>query len=359
MPVSSVNRSNALRLSFVLVLVMGLSMAFVVAGRPFLSEKYSYDEQKIAALARQEPGIPTDRSFQIVADTYRLLGLADQPTLAGMIGFLLFSGLLFGALRGNLATSMTPLKVGLLAAVTFLGAVYLGHYAKEVFILGICAVVLVRIRSRWWDVVVLGTMVFCAMYFRTYWFIVAAFYLAFRILLKKLSPINALLGGALVGLAALSLVFSVGLGLDLDHYRLRVNDSRVDGADAQTAIHPLVSFGGVLGGYVNALAVLISFVIPIPLVLKAQVFYLMIVAFCLALWIFVFKSLLITWRVTGGPPEYLHRMTSLLFAFTVVQSIFEPDYGSYIRHLSPMLPLMLGIVMLQKDNVNLEQKRMT
>lgn len=352
-------RASQLRMHLIILITGGLSLAFVVAGRPFLSEKYSYDERKISALARQESGIPSDRSFQIVADTYRVLGLADAPTIAGVLGFILFGVLLCASLRDGFHSTLSPLKVGLLAAVTFLGAVYLGHYAKEVFILGICALAVVRMRGWWWDGVVVSGMIVCAFYFRSYWFIVAAFYVAFRILLQKTSPLKAFTLGALLGLAALSVFFSAGMGLDLDHYRLQVNDNRVDGIDAQTAIRPLVSFGGILGGYVNALAVLVGFVLPFSLLLKFQIFYVLIVCFCLALWVLLFRSLKYCWlnRASGIYTDHLKRMVALLFAFTVVQSIFEPDYGSYIRHLSPLLPLMLGVVFLIPEKAN--QVRLT
>lgn len=35
---------------------------------------------------------------------------------------------------------------------------------------------------------------------------------------------------------------------------------------------------------------------------------------------------------------------SFLLALLTVQALFEPDYGSYLRHLTPVLPLLLCIL---------------
>lgn len=341
-------RTRSVQMSLLLVITVGFSTAFIIAGRPFLPPKYSYDEEKIAALSRNEPGIPTDRSFQIVADIYRFFGLNDMPLLAGIIGFAFFCLVLLVALRGQILGPLSFVRVGIVAAVVFLGAVYLGHYAKELFILPICALVALRFRRWHWDLIVLVFMVIYAIYFRSYWFIVCGFYIAFRLLLLRYSPLKSFVIGATLGLAALSVAFSTVMGLDLDHYRLIVNDTRVDNVDAQSAIQPLTSMGGMVGGYINALAVLLSFAFPVALLLKGQLFYLLIVAFCVSLWFLVLRSLQRVWRTGSGQqtPAWIARCAALLFAFTVVQSIFEPDYGSYIRHLSPLLPLMLAMVLL-------------
>jgi hypothetical protein len=37
---------------------------------------------------------------------------------------------------------------------------------------------------------------------------------------------------------------------------------------------------------------------------------------------------------------------SVLWAVLTVQAIFEPDYGSYLRHLTPMLPLILAVTLI-------------
>ncbi|WP_163167314.1 hypothetical protein [Arthrobacter sp. Alg241-R88] len=345
-------RTRSAQMHLLLILAVGFSVVYILAGHPFLPPKYSYDEEKIAALAREEPGIPTDKSFQIVADIYRVTGLADLPLLAGIIGFVAFCAILLFAMRARTAARLSLVTVGIVAAVIFLGAVYLGHYAKEFFILPICALVTMRTRRWPWDVVILIFIILYAVFFRSYWFIVGGFYVMFRLLLLKYSPLKSMIIGSIAGLAFLSAVFVFYMGLDLDHYRMVVNDSRVDNVDAQSAIQPLTSMGGFVGGFINALAVLASFVVPIPLVAKGQFFYLLIVVFLMALWVRLFTALQKSWKtsVRGGAEDpWVQRCVALLFAFTVVQSIFEPDYGSYIRHLSPLLPLMLSIVLQPSD----------
>nr|WP_306630210.1 hypothetical protein [Arthrobacter ulcerisalmonis] len=330
--------------SITITLCAGLSLAFVIGGRSVLPEKYSYDEKRIAALAQEIPGTPTDKSFQLAADFYRHIGLGENQVLAGIVTFALFVAVLCLAFRAQERVDFSMVRIGLLVAVLVLGAVYLGHYAKEVLILPIVAIAMIR-RSAWWvDLTLVSCMLLCATFFRSYWFMVAAFYLGFRWLLHKLSPALALLVGAAVGLGILSVAFTLLMGVDLDHYRILVNDGRTDGADAQTAIKPLIESAGVVGGYINALAVLFSFFLPLSLVLKGQIFYLVIVAFLLMLWIFLFRALGQLSDKSVRLPQSQVRGIALLFAFTVVQAVFEPDYGSYVRHLAPLLPIMLSAI---------------
>ena len=48
------------------------------------------------------------------------------------------------------------------------------------------------------------------------------------------------------------------------------------------------------------------------------------------------------------------RAVALLLGLVVVQAIFEPDYGSYLKHLSPMLPLFLALLPLARRTVRPE-----
>ncbi|HEX3639475.1 MAG TPA: hypothetical protein VHV99_29135, partial [Paraburkholderia sp.] len=34
-----------------------------------------------------------------------------------------------------------------------------------------------------------------------------------------------------------------------------------------------------------------------------------------------------------------------LFCFIATQALFEPDYGSYLRHLSPIAPIILYLIL--------------
>ena len=49
--------------------------------------------------------------------------------------------------------------------------------------------------------------------------------------------------------------------------------------------------------------------------------------------------------MNGRPrPE---RAVALLLALVIVQAIFEPDYGSYVKHIVPALPLFLALLPLR------------
>jgi hypothetical protein len=48
-----------------------------------------------------------------------------------------------------------------------------------------------------------------------------------------------------------------------------------------------------------------------------------------------------------GLPLRAARASALLVAVVSVQAIFEPDFGSYLKHLTPLMPLFLTLVPLR------------
>ena len=106
--------------------------------------------------------------------------------------------------------------------------------------------------------------------------------------------------------------------------------------------------------------------LPWPLVLGGSVTYLVMAGVLVVLWGLVAVSIRRlqreraarsgrrddTGRYLSAPlaersprPE---RAVALLLALVVVQAIFEPDYGSYVKHLSPVLPLFLTLLPLRR-----------
>ncbi|EOA1112542.1 hypothetical protein ACHM6P_005110, partial [Escherichia coli] len=51
----------------------------------------------------------------------------------------------------------------------------------------------------------------------------------------------------------------------------------------------------------------------------------------------------------------LRAVIALILSFSALQSIFEPDYGSYVRHLSPLYPLFFYIYFLSKKYVGINK----
>lgn len=90
--------------------------------------------------------------------------------------------------------------------------------------------------------------------------------------------------------------------------------------------------------------VLVTFAVPLPLFLRLSPYYLVVAVFLLVLWFMFARAVHLSSDESRTDPRWA-RLVALVLSLTVVQSVFEPDYGSYVRHLTPMLPLMLAVIL--------------
>jgi hypothetical protein len=335
-----------------LIMAALLGLAFVIADRPFLPAKYSVDEQKIQAIAKGMRTVANDPSFQLVGDIYRVLGLADLPIGAAILGFALYLACLLIVASPSRLASAGPLEWAILIGSVVLAAIYLGHYSKDVFVLPVVVLAILKVRSWRGDVIVLIGLVLYATFFRTYWFLVAGIYVVLRLVLRRSRSVLPLLIALLLILGAMAIIFPLVLGVDLDHYRVRVNDNRAS-IEVGTRIDAPLATGGPIGGFLNSLYVLMNFFVPLDLALRASVLYSVVAIYLTAMWV----------TTIARANQMLRRSTldaragrafALLISLTAVQSVFEPDYGSYIRHLAPVLLLAVYVVLDGKSKIALE-----
>jgi hypothetical protein len=135
----------------------------------------------------------------------------------------------------------------------------------------------------------------------------------------------------------------VALGVNLNHFRQTV--AEYNSLYAQSAIQDYIQVGSPLGGAANGLLCLLLLLVPVPMVLAGQPIYLAFAGMISVLW--VATAVVIVRGMRAGwfrADVRLARATSLLVSLVTVQSVFEPDYGSYIKHLTPLLPLFLVVL---------------
>ena len=283
-----------------------------------------------------------DQSFVSVATIYRSLGLASNGTMAAFFGYIA-SILILLLMRFRLSDRITDwMTTAFLAVTVLLSAVFLGYYSKDVFVLIATALVLMSTGKRFGDVLLIGWIVSYGFLFRNYWLVVAVLFVAYLALLQTKHPRrNAILGTAAALLFA-SIALSVFLGVSPDHFRAVVNAGRLDGADSASLIRPFVSLPEPLGGTLNNALTLLSLMIPLPLASLGGVYYLGLSVLITSIWILFWNALRTSARDDSLRKDpTLLRAIALVLSFVVTQSLFEPDYGSYLRHLTPLLPCML------------------
>ncbi|WP_031469789.1 hypothetical protein [Sciscionella sediminilitoris] len=312
--------------------------------RDLLPDKYFFDDAHIQSVMPTADG-PSADSFVTMAWIYRGLGLMGNQGLVQAGTMLLFFVLLFTCARWRDIARFGVVEIAVFCVSGLACAVYLAQYSKESLVL-----VLV-LALMWLPRNLLGDLVFAALacgyaaLVRPYWFMVAAVFLLLRLLFRYgrkewLVPVLLVLV-----LLAFAIGVSVFLGADLNTFREGVAQFRTNSPDARSAIQDYLPAKGVLGGTGNALLTLILLIVPIPLLLAGSPVYLGFAVVSTALWIGVlFPGIRRGFRSGWFTDSRFARAAALLLAMVTVQAVFEPDYGSYLKHLTPLLPLFLVLL---------------
>ncbi|NYJ05859.1 hypothetical protein [Petropleomorpha daqingensis] len=284
-----------------------------------------------------------DRSYASVAAIYSALGIEKSLLTASFLGYGLFLLALTEAVRryrhGHLTWSTTIVA----AAGCILGAVYLGFYSKDIVVAVIALAVIALPSNPAGNVTLALIFVGYALTFRSYWFLILAISIGLIVLRRRLRTPARMLLLLVAVLVTASLIYASLYGVDIRDVRDAINADRLGSADAQSAISSFLTGGGVAGGAINACLELLFLVAPIPLALTGGPLYAGIAVLLAAFWMTVFLAVRKLGRTPSADPR-LWRASAVLLACVVVQSLFEPDYGSALRHLTPFLPVALFLL---------------
>ena len=318
-----------------------LGALLVLFRRTILPTKFFADGQFIQSIALGTNIAPADHSYLVVGLFYRVLGLADAPLLASLLGYVAYVVVLLLAVQNLRRREATLAELVLIGAALLIGAVYIGWYSKDVLVLPIALIALIPSRSRSVDVCLLLAIAAYALGFRQYWAIVAGVFLVLRIATAIRPRISTLL----VALPLLAFGLAVALGLALgvapDHYRSVVNDGRTI-ADAQSTIAPLLASSALPVQALDIVLTFLTLLVPIPLMLHGGSYYLLIAVALSAMWALVAQRARRTF--SNGSDAVADRQLALVLGLVLVQALFEPDYGSALRHLTPLLPVIAAYV---------------
>lgn len=322
--------------------LLSIGVIFLVWHETLVPEKMTYDSQMIQDIASGRlPVGSDDKSYGNTGALYRFLGLTYQPMVAAVIGF----GIYFAELAtvtGRLAARpMSLVDRGVLVAATVLGGIFMGQYSKDVMVAILCLVAFLLGRSVWAEAGFVVLALVYAFYFRQYWALIVAIYIGMRLLQGRTRRLWQLLLLCVLGLTVLALVFPVLAHADIQSFRLEANASRVGSEDARTMIMPLLPGSSVAIGAANTVITFFELLVPLPM-LAMSATHAVYGLFLMTVWIRFLAGVRRGLRQPGLPAAW-GRCVCLALSMVLVQSIFEPDYGSYLRHLTPMLPLMVYV----------------
>jgi hypothetical protein len=197
----------------------------------------------------------------------------------------------------------------------------------------------------------MATLVFLAYaaFFRQYWAI-CFFYFASAWMALRLHVAHR--GRAAVGVMLVAcvapFVLAGALGFEpLTDARMSMNADRVDSPDARSAFNNTFENTGVATDLANAAIAWPYMNVPVALLAKSSPRYVFFAAFQLcSLWFFAAgcAAFLRDARHIGRPGSVYLRCCAFVIAYSFTQAIFEPDFGSFLRHEVILMIPMLVVV---------------
>jgi hypothetical protein len=226
-----------------------------------------------------------------------------------------------------------------------LSAVYLAQYSKDSIALLLSGIVILTGRTRRGGWCLVLAVIAYAVLFRTYWFGVLLLYFVYLTLLRHLTYVRALLAGVFVGIGALAVAIQIQFGQHVDVFRVTVNATQARATDVHSLISPVISGGSAIVSYLNSVITFFTLSVPVPLLTHGGIIYLLagaVVIFVTVRVIDAARSL--DSRASKDDADVLQgrRYLSLVLSFWTTQAVYVPDYGSSVKHLTPVLTLVVA-----------------
>lgn len=333
----------------VLVFAAGALLASLVA-RSVLPERFLRDDRSLQLGMMPDKRYLVASSFQDVASIYRALGLQDLAPLAALLSLALFVVSLFAAVGWGRLRHAQLFDLAVIGAALALAVVYLGQYSKELVTIAITTLLLLAPRGRRWDLVIVLACFGYGAALRPYWLIIGCLFLVWRVALSVARHPAWLLLVPVLAYVSLQAAFAIFLGDGLQSQREGLNGVRPDADSvASLIVSPLPDAPGP-AGVLAILVMVLLLLFPLPLLAIGSLYHLVSAALIAFFWLAVLIPVA-RGHITGPREEapsralvVAQRSAALLFSLLMVQALFEPDYGSYFKHMTPVLPLVLALL---------------
>jgi len=322
-----------------------LFCAFIAFFKEYIfPEKYFFDSVTLQYAIDHPIRERLEQSFSNTAKFYRILHI-DKNFVAPLLCIVTYFLLIVKLFKNYSIEYISFFSYILVVAYSAIAMVYLATYSKDflLFLLVIIPFVYFEKKS-----IIIWTLfvVFYAYFFRTYWFISIALFWGIKLFIIK-SPKKFLLLIPLVYLA-MNFVYHYIFGTSITAIREGANTDR-DIESGQTIIKTYIEGSNLLSESLNSIVTLVFFIVPIPLFLLLKPFYII-----LTLLIVVFFYNFLKFYLNESRHKEFENIFSFVISFMIVQSLFEPDYGSFVRHLSPLYPFIF-LCIVKNTRVEVEE----
>lgn len=336
---------------FLLIALCGCSVVLGPIVRSLLPDRFLLDDQHVQN-AIDDPGFAAeDGSFHVLAQFYHALGLDASPALASTVAMLVLVACVILSLDFGQWDRVGLLGTGLLGLTLILGLAYLAQFTKEFVSLLVVLVVLMAVRSSN-DIVravlIVGACLTYGALVRPYWTLVATLIPIVYFILRRVRRPLLIVAAVVLAYITLAVAFQIFRGEQLGATREWVNSGRTESPVATLISNP--DFGASpAAGVLSILVVALFLLVPIPMFAMGSLYYLVAGLAILALWAVVAAAIVRGRALRESRTAWI---AAVLVSLYIVLVIFEPDYGSYLKHLTPFLPLFLALIPLRTRGMN-------
>ena len=331
-------------------------VVFVSFAQLILPDRFFLDAEEIKDMI---PGASFQFSFfdsyNNTAYLYKLLGMgAVLPDWVA--AFLSYSipFLLMGLVARQQKWFFNSLTAVLFGMWNILMAVYLGMFTKEVWAFSIVAIVMLLSGTRRGIIFGLIFAMIYAGFFRVYWFLVIGFFIVNFWSARTGKSLKFMVSFQVFLAIFVFILANVATGQYLSETRYDINLERTDDgvSEAETMINNVFANDSPIKDWMNGTIIWGSLLIPFFLLVTAQVQHILFFGFQIInviAFIWVVRFLLPKTRspfsgLSKKNTMQVHAATAWCVAYSFVQGIFEPDFGSFARHQIILAPMWFSLI---------------
>ncbi len=317
--------------SYTLTLAIVLACAYLL-DLINLPEKYYFDSNTIQAIAAGEVSAYQDKSYSAIASIVSNFQLHEYPDQSKLIFLCLFLAILHNFVMQNSIKDYNLLTVVLLTCLFAIGSVYFHMYTKEIIPLLLNTILLFTCQRTKRKIlaifVFISLIIIYAVTFRSYWILTISIFLLVKLIdavhvsSKSKTKIKTFLFVVVV------LVITKYNPGNLASIQNELNENRIGSEFANSALtnYPEYLPQALYWPY-RIMALFFPFMLIQRLNIQSLVFALFL---CLS-------TFLITARFYSfGRNDWRYDLfAKYLLSHFIVLSLFEPDYGSFVKHVTP------------------------
>ena len=344
------NKNKTYAVSLLVVSITLIVQIFIL---PLLPEKYFFDSNNILKIVDgQNTNVWNDKSFIFVSEIFKSINIFNITTFTGWaIPFSIIGALILLAYFNNYKNYSIHELLIISIAIVF-SNIYLFRISKDIIqwifwlLITIC---LINYKNRNSIIVISLLFIFESLLFRAYYIgilILAILILATNNVKNKKKLYKAILALGIVSIIGLLVLDKVDhqLYLRIINIRTTLNQSRLDDPNAVTAINDIIRTDNIFTYLINQIINIARYLFPIELFTKG-IMYWPFIYFQAYITVSIIKNLK---RNNTNKDKRFMTIQAICLSFIIISAIFEPDFGSVIRHEAAAFPIIFAYIYYEK-----------